>query len=250
MKIFNFLGVFGAIALVIVGCGGGAAAVDPGAADGTSTADTTDAPADPCDPLMPAGCTLPWPSNLYLKADATRKTGYTLTFGDKSLPADSAGKYVSPEPYKRLDGYSVGTSLLMMWPEIDLTGLAAESDPSKSLDKNAQILWLEVDEKGKVLRHMPYFAELDATEKNPKLQTLLVRPAEILHDATRYVIGVRGLKTRRDKPLRRRMRLSHCLTAKLRAPLWPRVRPNLTIFLRFSRAKVLQSQIFCWLGIL
>ncbi len=172
-------------------CGSGA--VDPATADTTDTAEST---VDPCDPLMPAGCPLPWPSNLYLKADSTRKTGYTLTFGAKSLPRDSAGKYVSPEPYKRLDGYSVGSSLLMLWPEIDMTGLAAESDPSKSLDKSAAIVWLEVDDKGKVLRHIPYFAELDATETDPKLQSLLVRPTEILRDATRYVVGVRGLKNK------------------------------------------------------
>ena len=66
---------------------------------------------------------LPWPSNLYLKEDATRKTGYTLQFGSHSLPENKQGLSIDPGPYRRRDGYSVGTPLLLVIPGLDLTQL-------------------------------------------------------------------------------------------------------------------------------
>ena len=157
-----------------------------------------------CDPLMPAGCALPWPSNLFLAPNAKRKTGFQLEFGAKTLPVSVGGKSILPDPYRRLDGYSVGTSLLMLWPELDTKGLASEADLAPSVAKDARIVWLEIEGapgtgKSTVVRQIPYFAELDLQEPDPKAKLLLVRPGVILKEATRYVIGVRGLVDKAGK---------------------------------------------------
>src|SRR5690554_4937006 len=79
-----------------------------------------------CDALMPSYCTLPWPSNLYLKEDASRPTGYTLDFGAESLPESRDG-HVDPAPYERLDGYGLGTPIIALFPDIDTSEMASES---------------------------------------------------------------------------------------------------------------------------
>ena len=145
-----------------------------------------------CDPIMSAVCGLPWPSNLYLAADATRATGYTLTFGPTSLPQNAHGVSVNPAPYKRLDGYSVGTPLIVLFPNLDISAMAQEGSIAQSLAADAQLVWLEVSATG--VRRVPYFVELDADEPDPSRRTLFVRAAEILKEATRYVVAFRNLK--------------------------------------------------------
>src|SRR4051812_33115687 len=66
-------------------------------------------PNDPdCDPLVPEVCGMPFPSSRWLAPDATRATGYTLSFGATTLPANVNGVHVDPAPYERLDGFGVG----------------------------------------------------------------------------------------------------------------------------------------------
>ena len=173
-----------------------APADDAAAAGADANADVAapfDWPNHDCDPIHPAHCALPWPSNQYLVADSKTKTGYRLQFGATTLPKNSGASGMAPEPYTVLDGYGVGTTLLMQWPNLDLTGLPAENTPAGSVATTANLVLLEVV-GGKVTRHVPYFVETDLTEKDPTKAMCIVRPLVILNEATRYVVGVRGLK--------------------------------------------------------
>ena len=157
-----------------------------------------------CDPILPGfaysqdpgglppACALPWPSNLYLKEDPARKTGYTLTFGASSLPHNRQMIPIDPAAYTKRDGYGVGTPILLVIPGLDLTGFATEDHVERSLDKDAPLLLLE--DAGGVIRRVPYFVERDALEDSASRQTIFVRPAEILKEATRYVVVLRGLQ--------------------------------------------------------
>lgn len=151
-----------------------------------------------CDPILGQGpdlpCAMPWPSNLYLEESSTSETGYVLGFGAASLPANNQGAVPPPENYRHLDGYGPGSQILALFPGIDLTGLASEDHIERSLLPDAPIVLLE-DQRG-TLRRVPYFVELDSYETDPALQTLFVRPAEILKEATRYVVAFRGLRNR------------------------------------------------------
>lgn len=189
--------------------GGDSAGDSSSSADSQAAADggadsTSDVPAKPdwpdCDDLMPSHCALPWPSNLYLQPDAKRKTGYTLRFGATTLPANGEGKHMDPAPYAMLDGYSVGTQLMMYWPDLDPAGLPTEASIDKSLAADAAVVLLQVDASGAVEK-VPYFTEMDSTEADPTQQMLVVRPAQLLRPGTRYVVAVRGLKNKQGAPL-------------------------------------------------
>lgn len=200
LRHFLCLGAFSVLLVSACGTSATTSTEDATTEDALAGSDTTpdattpfDWPNRDCDPIHPAHCALPWPSNQYLMADATTKTGYRLQFGKSTLPKNSGDQLVSPTPYAILDGYGVGTTLLMQWPNIDLAGLPGENTPAGSVAADAKIVLLEVV-GGKVTRHVPYFVEVDGTEKNPAKQTFIVRPLVILNEATRYVVGVRGLK--------------------------------------------------------
>ncbi len=196
-------GIFAAVCAVSA-CGGKTSSTT--ATDDAVTADGTDQVVDygnpDCDPLMPDACSLPWPSNLYLKADASRKTGYTLTFGATTLPKSGAGTQLTPDAYKRLDGYNVGTHVLTIWPNIDVTGLADENDLGPSMKPDAAIVWLEVAADGKSVKQLPNFSELDLQPVNDKTvkgadlskRVLFTRAGVTLHEGTRYIIAMRNLK--------------------------------------------------------
>lgn len=182
-----------------------------------SPQETPDAPFDSylgdpdCDPILPGftytrelgglppACALPWPSSLYLKDDPTRKTGYTLTFGSRSLPENKQGIPIDPAAYRRRDGYSVGTPLMMVIPGVDLTGFATEGHIEKSLEKDAPLKWFEVS--GSTVRRIPYWVERDSLDLESSRSTIFVRPAVILKEATRYVVALGAIKDSQGKPI-------------------------------------------------
>ncbi len=174
------------------------------AADAPPTADagSTPVPVSQCDPLVEQQCAMPWPSNLYLAHDDTRATGYTLTFGDTSLPANISGKHVDAAPFKRLDGYGLGVPIMAIFPNVDTSQMAGRYSVDKSVADDAPIVLLEVSDDGSTTR-VPYWAELDVTADAPDDQTLFVRPAVILKENTRYVVAFRNLKTTDGKDVPR-----------------------------------------------
>lgn len=150
-------------------------------------------PEGDCDPLDPGECAFPWPSNLYLRRDATRRTGYALTFGPTSLPANTGGNHVDPRPLLRLDGYGVGTPVMTRFPNLDVTAMATEDHMERSMAADAAALLYEVE--GTTLRRIPYFVELDAQEPMVERKILFLRPGVILKENTRYVVAFRNLRT-------------------------------------------------------
>jgi hypothetical protein len=149
--------------------------------------------AEDCDPLDESACSLPWPSNLYLRSDTTRATGYTLQFGPTSLPANERGRHPDAEIYQRLDGYGLGVPIMTLFPHLDVSAMADEYTLARSLEPNAPVLLFEVS--GTTLQRVPYFVELDSQESDPARKVLFVRPAVILKEGTRYVVAFRNLHT-------------------------------------------------------
>lgn len=154
---------------------------------------------DDCDPLQPEFCALPWPSSRFLTEDESTSTGLRLTFGESSLPATSSGTHVDPTPYQRMDGFAVGSALVAFFENLDASNLPSEGDILSSLAPQAPIVLLEIGEEG--VRRVPYWAEVDLQEDDPAQRGLIVRPAEILKEATRYVVGMRGLVDAEGSPI-------------------------------------------------
>ena len=157
------------------------------------------APFEDCDPLVPQSCAMPWPSNLYLADDPDRATGYTLTFGETTLPKNILDAYIAPDPYRRLDGYGLGAPIMAIFPNLDGSALPDEYQVGDSLADDAQVLLLEITDDG--ARRVPFWAELDGNERNAAMKTLFVRPGEILKLDTRYVVAFRGLRDTDGAPI-------------------------------------------------
>ncbi len=169
-----------------------------------SSTDTTTPPigTPSCDPLQPEVCALPWPSNLYLTPDKSRATGYRVDFGAASLPVNMEGKPITPQPWSRMDGYSVATPIVVYFRDIDVTQLPGEATIAASLAPDAQIVLLQVT--GTTAERVPYFVELDQTElDDPHNRALFIRPAVLLKEATRYVVALRHLHDTSGKLLPR-----------------------------------------------
>lgn len=191
-------------AFVLAGCpsppagDAGADAIADAAVD-TGEPDTSEPDAGPlyqaedCDPLDEGACALPWPSNLYLRPDPARRTGYTLTFGPTSLPANDSRVHPDPALFQRLDGYGVGVPIMALFPNLDVRAMADEYSIERSMAADAPVLLFEV--AGSTLRRVPYFVELDSQEPDAARKVLFVRPAVILKEATRYVVAFRNLRT-------------------------------------------------------
>lgn len=145
-----------------------------------------------CDPLVPAACALPWPSDKYLVEDTDRETGFRLEFGETTLPRNNQGVQMRPERYAVLDGYGVGVPLMVIMPNLDPDQLLWERDIGDTTHPDADIVWLEVTDTG--TRRVAYYAEPDPFQDDPAMRILHVRPAEILKPGTRYVVGFRGLE--------------------------------------------------------
>lgn len=161
---------------------------------------------------LPPGCALPWPSSLYLVEDAARKTGYTLSFGSRSLPENKQGIAIDPQPYRKRDGYSVGTPILLTIPNLDLSQFASENHIERSLEPNAPLLLFEVS--GSSVRRVPYFVERDLLDQDSTRPTIFVRPAEILKEATRYVVALKEVKDQSGKPIPKAPAFARLLSGK------------------------------------
>ncbi len=193
---------------VVVGaaCGasnaGGDATADVGPSDAALDVIAPDAgppqrPED-CDPIDQSACALPWPSNRFLRADPSSPTGYRLAFGT-ALPANRQRRTINPEPWSRLDGYGLGVPIMTLFDDLDASMFADENHIDRSLAPDAPIVLFEV--RGGVLTRVPYWAELDLNEPMVSRRVLIVRPAVILRESSRYIVAFRGLRTRAGTPV-------------------------------------------------
>lgn len=181
------------------------AARDATPVDDVATADVAEPKATPlpegdCDPLDERECALPWPSNLYLRADPARRTGQTVRFGPTSLPPNLSQSHGDPTDLRVLDGFGVGTPMIVYFRDIDVSQMADEEHIDRSLAADAQVLLFEVD--GATLRRVPYWVELDHPRWEPDAaeRVLFVRPAVLLKEATRYIVAFRNLRSTGGEP--------------------------------------------------
>lgn len=50
----------------------------------------------PCDPLVPEYCALPFPNSYFTDPDPTSATGLRVNFTTHTFPADAVGRFVDP----------------------------------------------------------------------------------------------------------------------------------------------------------
>lgn len=222
--------LFAASGLLVSACQGGRDGHASRATDNGPSAAPTSAPdaALPppaatllgCDPLDPAHCLLPFPSNHFTQAAAPGSvqsieaggTGLQVNFQLLQMPRNILGKPVSPAEWNRNDGFSPGAMLITYVP-----GLAANDDGTipgaVSLDRlsdylaedakvvviNAQTgerhpVWAEIDLNAGYFQPSPALGQpipyLDGREPMP---ALIIRPARNFEEGTRYIALLRHL---------------------------------------------------------
>ncbi|MCK1796198.1 hypothetical protein MTQ01_09325 [Streptomyces sp. XM4193] len=152
-----------------------------------------------CDPIDPAACLLPFPSNWHTRKDSSTDTGRRVDFDPASMPRNVRGTAIDPTEWNRSDGFSPGSMLLARVPGLDLerTGAAPITDIGSSLEEDAPIVLLDLTTG----ERWPYWAELDANAPDPNRQALIVRPARNLIAGHDYAVALRDLKDADGKPI-------------------------------------------------
>jgi hypothetical protein len=143
-----------------------------------------------CDPMVPAQCGFPFPSNVYLQDDPYTHTGKRVVFGRTTLPGYTNGvKHLDPVIWSHQDGFSPGQSVLTHLPGATAAGLPTQDDLEKSLGPDSPTVLMEADTGVRV----PHFAEIDQALYNEDDvdRALIIHPVVRLKDATRYLVAVR-----------------------------------------------------------
>lgn len=161
-----------------------------------------------CEVLNNVECLLPYPSDRFLAADATRlppQNPLRMEIPSAGLPVVN-GPPLDPSPYTELDGFSPTSSVLMHFPggpDLALSNasrLLAPGAPSSppwtdtrtyddtSLQATSPTLLIHADTGQKILHYM----ELDAHATGPERQALVMRPAVALIPGERYIVAIRN----------------------------------------------------------
>ena len=151
---------------------------------------------DGCDPIDPAACLLPVPSDWYTVADGGTATGRRVHL--KTTIKNALGVPVSPGEWNRADGFSPGSPLLLRVPGVDLTrtGAAPITDIGSSLRADAPIVIVDTATG----ERWPYWAELDANAPADR-KALIVRPAKNFREGHHYAVAFRNLRDASGNPI-------------------------------------------------
>ncbi len=156
-----------------------------------------------CDFLIQEHCLLPYPSSVFLKADATTPTGFRMNYPREGMPTNDRGIKVDPTDWNTLDGFSPGAMMEAVFPEgVDMvaSNVAPITNMPRSLDADSPTVIINANTG----EHILHFAELDVSLHEfgvPPTGMVLIRPGIRLHEATRYIVAIRGLKDPQGNPI-------------------------------------------------
>lgn len=166
-------GIAGLVAASLAACGG-----DSG---------TTGIP-EQCNPLGGPACLMPWPSSMYLEADASTATGYRLALPVSAMPVNIDGIAVDPAPFNRWDGFSPSGPIIAAFEGgVSATGLPPYDDIAKSVAADSPIVLLDLD----TMERAPFFAEIDMNAIDDAHRALIIRPMVRLQPKHHYGVAIR-----------------------------------------------------------
>ncbi|MDQ3572390.1 MAG: hypothetical protein M3383_05955, partial [Actinomycetota bacterium] len=149
-----------------------------------------------CDPLDPAVCLQPFPSDHFTVADPATDTGKRIALQTESMPASNLGVHIDAREWRRNDGFSPGSMLVTRVPGLDSPEAFEQTDPvpitdiERSFEPDAPIVVIDAD-TGE--RHL-IWSELDANPTDPADVNLLIRPAVNFKEGHRYIVALRRLR--------------------------------------------------------
>lgn len=165
----------------------------------------------PCDPLDPQLCLLPFPNDRFTTSDDDRDSGRRINFLPVEMPRVASGKPIDPTEWNRNDGFSPGSMVLTFVPRLDLHRTWGTSDtfvddprrggPNDPRDHiaaigrykhpRAPIMIIEAETGDR----WPFWSELDmnaSTQDDERL--LILRPAKNFREGHRYLVALRDMR--------------------------------------------------------
>lgn len=157
---------------------------EPGLEDNFGVEETEGDPA--CEALDPAHCLTPFPSDHFRAEGRLRLDG--------ALPLDDYGEPMRADVFAEHDGFSPATPIVFelggVAAEPLIAGAATPDDIARSLDPDSPTVLVRASDGARV----PHWAEVDHFTLAEGTPMVVLRPVVRLDFATRYVVGVRGLK--------------------------------------------------------
>jgi hypothetical protein len=155
------------------------------------------APAADCQPFAAKPCLLPFPNNLFTKADPSSATGLRVRLPAAAMPANKSGVRISVAPYDRNDGFSPGSAIIVHIRGLDnpaafaKTGAVALRNMAGAYAKQQPIVVIDESTGQRQL----IWSELDANVTGAQNVNLLIHPAQALTNGHTYVVALRRLRT-------------------------------------------------------
>jgi hypothetical protein len=146
-----------------------------------------------CNPITADwDCLLPFPSDYFLQADAGLPSGHRVVLTDTAKPLSDDGVALDLTALHPMDGFSPGSQILALFPSgIDDSGLVFhDGGTEKTLSPESTTLLIDAT-TGEPVMH---FAEVDPRPDEDSERGLIIRPMVRLHDGTRYIVAIQGLK--------------------------------------------------------
>ncbi|MBL8740394.1 MAG: hypothetical protein JNK04_04850, partial [Myxococcales bacterium] len=143
-----------------------------------------------CNPLGATdACLFPFPSPFHEAADESSRTGVHLSVRQELLPFGGTPE-LDPAPYNLADGVSpVNPVLLHFGVDIDTSGLASYQHPELSLEEDAVVSLIDMEDGKRILS----FVEMDANNKSgfDGRYAFIVRPIEPMEMGHRHAVLIR-----------------------------------------------------------
>lgn len=179
-----------AIVAVVVGCG------DDGEGNSRETVELPPGPPPACNPVAAEfDSLLPFPSNVFLVADARLPSGNRVAIPESALPHDIRDRPFDVSRVHPADGFAIGTQILAVLGEaVDTTGLATY-DPRtperqlRSLAPDSPTILLDAVTGERV----PHLVDVDPRARSDRRRAIVLRPLVRLQPRHRYIVALRRL---------------------------------------------------------
>jgi len=144
---------------------------------------------EPCDPISPERCMLPFPNDFWTVEDSSTATGKRLRIQEATFPVDKNGVPIDPTEWNQLDGFSPTPAIMSFFADVSLANVPPHKDISLSLLDNCPTVILDT----LTLQRVPHWAEVDETTPNTSERAFMMWPAYRLVGGRRYIVAIRNL---------------------------------------------------------
>ena len=154
------------------------------------------APGADCQPFAKAPCLLPFPSNLFTRADHSTSTGLRVNLPAAAMPVTTKGQRIGVGEYDRSDGFSPGSALIVHVPGFDnarafaKTGAVSLADMAQAYAKRQPIVVIDEQTGARQL----IWSELDVNAGSAAATNLMIHPGKNFTEGHTYIVALRNLR--------------------------------------------------------